>query len=303
MILETIADKYLWFLVAILAVNLLQRKTVPLSNKKRIATLIIAVMALVWQIFIVIILQRGWPHYLAIVALFLTLAMAVPFRNRLFIFKLKCVECNNTLSFKEIINYDDNICLSCRTKNEAPQEIIVEKQESPFNPADAKSVDEIDWDEWDPKEVAVLCYIFEKNKVLLIEKLTGFGQGKVSAPGGHIEEGETASEAAIREVKEEVDLTVKDLVFKGTLEFQFSDGLSMRGYVFFTNSYAGEPKESIEARPFWADVDNLPYNRMWADDEHWLPVAMDGKTFKGRFIFDGEAMLSHSLEVKEDESE
>ena len=69
MILETIADKYLWFLVAILAVNLLQRKTVPLSNKKRIATLIIAVIALVWQIFIVIILQRV-GHYLAIVALF-----------------------------------------------------------------------------------------------------------------------------------------------------------------------------------------------------------------------------------------
>ena len=124
----------------------------------------------------------------------------------------------------------------------------------------------------------------------------------MSAPGGHIEEGETASEAAIREVKEEVDLTVKDLVFKGTLNFNLAMAFQCVA-MSFSPTLMGEPKESVEARPFWADLDNLPYDRMWADYEHWLPVAMDGKTFKGRFIFDGEAMLSHSLEVKEDESE
>ena len=296
MILETIAEKYLWFLVAILAVNLYQRKFTPRSYKKRTATLIIASLAMVWQIFIVIILSRGWPHWFAVPALALTVAIAIPFRNRILLFRATCSRCNAKLPATAIINYDDNLCAKCWA-DDHPEEQVVEEiiEEEPVPLVTARSVEEIDWDSWEPTETAVLCYLFEGDKVLLIDKKSGFGKGKVSAPGGHVEDYETASEAAIREFKEETLVDIPSVEPKGILEFQFVDGLAMRGYVFFAHSYTGQPTETEEARPFWCPIAELPYDKMWADDRLWLPLALEGRNFTARFIFDGDDMLSHQI--------
>ena len=57
---------------------------------------------------------------------------------------------------------------------------------------------EVDWSRWEPTERAVLCFVRDGDRVLLIHKKTGLGAGKVNAPGGRIDPGETAEEAAIR---------------------------------------------------------------------------------------------------------
>jgi hypothetical protein len=43
----------------------------------------------------------------------------------------------------------------------------------------------------------------------------------------------------------------------------------------------------------WSDVkiDVIPYGRKRADDNHWLPLILNGKKFKGYFIFDDDVML------------
>ena len=296
MILETIADKYLWFLVAILVVNLYQRKFAPRSYKKRSATLIIASLAMVWQIFIVIILSRGWPHWLAVPALFLAMAVGIPFRHRILLFRTKCVRCDAKLNYTAIINYDDNLCDTCWAEDH-PQEAVVEVAESEpvVAPSSARTVGEIDWDSWEPTETAVLCYLFDGDNVLLIDKKSGLGKGLVNAPGGHIEEDETASEAAMREIAEETGISVTKVEHKGVLEFQFTDGLAMRGHVFFAYEHSGELGETDEARPFWCPVSDLPYDKMWEDDRLWFPLALEGRRFTGRFIFEGEKMLSSAL--------
>lgn len=57
------------------------------------------------------------------------------------------------------------------------------------------------------KEVACGCIIFDKNKkVLLIHQIAGDYWG---FPKGHVEEGETELQTALREVKEEVGLDVE----------------------------------------------------------------------------------------------
>jgi 8-oxo-dGTP diphosphatase len=38
-------------------------------------------------------------------------------------------------------------------------------------------------------------------------------------------------------------------------------------------------------------VDEIPYERMWADDALWLPLLLRGERFTGHFIFDGDRML------------
>lgn len=297
MMLETLADNYLWFLVAILMVNLYQKRFTPRSDKKRIATLVIACMAMLWQIFIVIILSRGWPHWLAAPAFVLTLACAIPFRRRLLVFKTHCAKCDANLSFTAVLNYDDNLCDTCWSEEHPEERQPVQADEEPAaqEPSQVREVAEIDWDAWEPTETAVLCYLFSKDRVLLIDKKTGLGKGLVNAPGGHVEEDETTAEAAMREITEETGVTVSSVEHRGVLEFQFTDGLAMRGHVFFAREYTGEPRETDEAVPFWCPVSELPYDRMWEDDRLWLPLALEGKRFAGRFIFDGERMLSSHL--------
>ncbi len=160
MILEKIADNYLWFLVAILMVNLYQRKAAPRSYRKRSATLIIAVLAMVWQILIVVIISRGLPHWLAIPALALVVAIGIPLRKRILLFRTTCVRCSAKLPATAIINHDDNLCAACWADDHPEQHAVPEEQgDAAPSPSEARSVDEIDWDSWEPTETAVLCYL------------------------------------------------------------------------------------------------------------------------------------------------
>jgi 8-oxo-dGTP diphosphatase len=158
-------------------------------------------------------------------------------------------------------------------------------------------VSAVDWNTWIPKERAVLCFVRDKDLLMLIHKKTGLGKGKVNAPGGRIEPGETASEAAIRETFEETGVQASELEKVGELFFIFTDGYSLHGSVFFANKFIGTPFETREADPFWCSTNAIPYNQMWEDDKHWLPLILAGKKFKGYFIFDDDVMLSKSVVI------
>lgn len=150
---------------------------------------------------------------------------------------------------------------------------------------------------------AVVSYIFNNNNLLLIEKKRGLGAGKINVPGGHIEIDEKPYDAAVRETREEVSLHTDNLELKGYLYFKFTDGLTMKGWVYVTESFTGEPKESSEAKPFWNDIESLPYDRMWADDIVWIPEMLSGRFFRGYFEFDGDTMVSRKVEFYDSHSE
>lgn len=160
-----------------------------------------------------------------------------------------------------------------------------------------KQISDIDWKKWIPKERAVLCFILDGEKIMLIHKKRGLGKGKVNAPGGRIERNETTIEAAIRETTEEIGLVPSNLQKRGELFFIFTDGYSLHATVFFASKFSGIPIETDEAIPFWCAIKDIPYVKMWEDDRHWLPLALDGKSFKGYFIFDNEEMLSYKIDL------
>ena len=135
------------------------------------------------------------------------------------------------------------------------------------------------------------------DRVLLIHKKTGLGAGKINGPGGKLEPGETALEAAIREVEEELLITPTGLKEMGDLRFAFVDGLHLECTVFRASGYTnGEPTETREAKPEWFAIPEVPYDRMWADDEFWLPQMLAGQCFRGWFEFDDERMVSRKVE-------
>ena len=156
---------------------------------------------------------------------------------------------------------------------------------------------EIDWERWEARDPATLVFVFRGDEVLLINKRTGLGKGKVNAPGGKVDPGESPEECAVRECREEVGIEVSDLEYCGQHRFQFVDGYSIHVWVYRTQAFKGEPRTTREAEPMWVRQDRIPYDEMWEDDRIWLPMLIRGERFQSRWIFDGDAMLDYAIET------
>jgi 8-oxo-dGTP diphosphatase len=108
---------------------------------------------------------------------------------------------------------------------------------------------------------AILLLINEKSEVLLLRrKGASFGDGLYSLPGGKIESGETALEAAQREAREEIGLTVDQLKLVHVVDRQ---GTETEFYVFVFKPqlwqgvpFNSEPDKHDDMR--WFPLDKLP---------------------------------------------
>lgn len=225
--------------------------------------------------------------------IFILLLLLVLFLKNFKIFSKKCLDCSVKRSFTEIMQNQNRLCFSCQekediiasTKARMPQKL---NYTSPF-------VDQIDWENWAPTMSAVLGFLVKGDEVILIHKKTGLGKGKINAPGGKIEKGETAEEAVIREIKEEICLDMKNPVQIAELHFQFTDGLKLHTKAFVCYDFQGEMCETDEALPFWQKINDLPFEKMWEDDRHWLPLFFRGKKIKAYFTFDDDKMLDKKI--------
>lgn len=124
---------------------------------------------------------------------------------------------------------------------------------------------------------AVYILFKRADKVLLIRRFnTGYEDGNYSLPAGHVDGGEPASGAAIREAREEVGVTVKseDMRFVHLVHRKVDPGDRYgqeRADIFFeAQKWEGEivncePEKCDELR--WESIDDLP--------ENTIPVVAD----------------------------
>ena len=94
--------------------------------------------------------------------------------------------------------------------------------------------------------LAVSAAIIRDGKVVIIRRGAGMASGIYSLPGGVVEVGETVREAIIREVREEVGMTIEPLEPAGYREMiaRDADGRVKRHFVilcFAARWIAGEP--------------------------------------------------------------
>jgi 8-oxo-dGTP diphosphatase len=157
--------------------------------------------------------------------------------------------------------------------------------------------DTIDWERWLPEDRATLLFMIDKSHILLIRKKRGLGAGKINGPGGRIEPGESPLDCACRELEEELGVRPAGVPeHRGELSFQFVDGYRLHVHVFSGSAYTGVPCETEEAVPLLTPLDEIPYREMWADDRYWLPMLLEGKRFRGFFLFDGDHMVDFRLD-------
>ena len=89
------------------------------------------------------------------------------------------------------------------------------------------------------KEKSCGCIIIQKNKVLLIQQT----EGHWGFPKGHVEDGETEIETAIREVKEETNLDVEINENKRyTMEYLTDKGTFKQVVLFIAKKISGNEK-------------------------------------------------------------
>jgi 8-oxo-dGTP diphosphatase len=130
----------------------------------------------------------------------------------------------------------------------------------------------------------------------MIRKKRGLGAGKINGVGGRLEPGELPLTGILREAREELGIVLLDPIKRGELHFQFLDGYSLFCTVFVALRFLGKPVETEEAVPIWFDRERLPFEEMWEDDRLWLRQMLDGESFSGFFVFDGEKMVSQRVE-------
>ncbi|KAI0264682.1 hypothetical protein BC834DRAFT_826240 [Gloeopeniophorella convolvens] len=148
-------------------------------------------------------------------------------------------------------------------------------------------------------------------KILLGYKKRGFGADlqlcihlvahSYNGFGGKVEPGESPAQAAARELKEECGVDAP-LVHCGTLLFVTDGGpeWAFQIEIYRAEEYTGTLVETDEMRPQWfftsaepasgaspglSTLPPIPYDRMWPDDIHWMPLLLENRPFVGRADF------------------
>lgn len=137
-----------------------------------------------------------------------------------------------------------------------------------------------------------------KTEVMLGFKKRGFGSGKINGFGGKQEKDETMEQCAIRELEEESGIKAKTVERVGFLKFNMFDKI-LNVHVYKTTDWIGTCVETDEMRPIWFDINELPLEKMWPDDEFWLPKVMAGKKVLCRFDYDDDDDTIIDYEVNE----
>jgi len=110
-------------------------------------------------------------------------------------------------------------------------------------------------------------------KIFLGEKIRWFAKGVLNWIWGKREWNETMEECMIREAKEEIniDITKQEKVWKMHFYFKEKPEFNLTVHLYNILEYTWEIKETKEIRPFWFDLENIPYDKMWEFDKIWLP--------------------------------
>ena len=110
-----------------------------------------------------------------------------------------------------------------------------------------------------PIELTVMCMVYDGDKILVQDRVKSDWPG-ISFPGGHVEQGESLTEAAIREVQEETGLTISHPVLCGAKDWSNEDGSRDMVLFFKTNAFSGTLSSSAEGEMRWvslSEIDNL----------------------------------------------
>lgn len=121
-----------------------------------------------------------------------------------------------------------------------------------------------------PRPTTGILLINSKNEFLLCERAKEPAKGFYDLPGGFIEPAETAEQSAVREIQEELGISVTELTYFGS----YHDQYMYHGFKYYVLSYSFvaqyDEKQNITAADdvanvVWTPFDCIPYNQLSGD--------------------------------------
>ncbi len=118
-----------------------------------------------------------------------------------------------------------------------------------------------------------MCMVYNENKVLVIDRKKKDWPG-ITFPGGHVEPGESFTDAVIREIKEETGLDIYTPQLCGIKDWTKDE---CRYVVLFykTNKFSGEITSSDEGEVWWEDINNFDNLKLALDMKDMPRVFME----------------------------
>lgn len=111
-----IADLGIWPLVVVLVPNLMFRKYGQGASKKRMSSLFQAIAVFLITTVAAFVVERQLSDKYLLAGIAVVIVVLVIFREKVFPYRLTCVECDDKLDLKTIYFMDDNLCVSCHSK-------------------------------------------------------------------------------------------------------------------------------------------------------------------------------------------
>lgn len=145
---------------------------------------------------------------------------------------------------------------------------------------------------------AVVGYLRDGDRICLgVRKQVsgGLGQDLIAGLGGKVGDtlkikDETFEEAMDREADEEVCIKVTEKQDMGRVRFIFTHKAPDSKWnqdvkIFSITKWEGQPTETDTTKPLWFKSEEIPWEKMWEDNQHWLPKVMVGEKVNATFLF------------------
>lgn len=119
-----------------------------------------------------------------------------------------------------------------------------------------------------------MCMIYDGTKVLVQEKVDDDYSG-ITFPGGHVEKGESFTDAVIREVYEETGLRISSPVLCGIKDWTNDDGSRYMVLFYKTNKFEGQLSSSDEGEVRWVELEEMKKSDLAYGMDKMLEVFLD----------------------------
>ncbi|MDX9990600.1 MAG: 8-oxo-dGTP diphosphatase [Anaerolineales bacterium] len=148
-------------------------------------------------------------------------------------------------------------------------------------------------------KLATLIYLKRAGQTLMIHRIKkerDIHSGKWNGLGGKLEAGESPEACAIREVREESGLEIKNLRYGGLLVFAGFKGEDWYVWAFTADQFDGQLIDSNEGNLKWIPDDEIRSLPLWPSDLLFLDWLQAGKIFSARFSYSPQdEMLAHQV--------
>lgn len=116
-----------------------------------------------------------------------------------------------------------------------------------------------------------MCMIYNDSEVLVQEKVDDDYSG-ITFPGGHVEKGESFTDAVVREVLEETGLKISAPQLCGIKDWINDNGTRHVVLLYKTYQFNGEVKSSDEGNVYWVSLDEIDKRKFAYGMEKMLEI-------------------------------